>query len=127
MPSKQETFDAVARHLLTQGRAAVAGPIPEGDDSVGACQYLARNGDKCAVGCLIPDGDYHARFEGSAIEQDGSTGISVLMDRLGHNLELLEQLQDLHDRLDPAAWAASLRRMAYDHGLSATVLDEFPG
>ena len=47
----QEIFDKVATHLSKQGHRAF-------DDN--ACMYRSPNGDKCAMGCLIPDEEYNA-------------------------------------------------------------------
>ncbi len=44
--TKQEIFDKVATHLLTQNEKAL--------NSVGGCVYRTDKGLKCAVGCLIP-------------------------------------------------------------------------
>ncbi len=47
--NRQEVFTKVKDHLLKQNKAAV-------NAGYGACAYLAPDGLKCAVGCLIPDG-----------------------------------------------------------------------
>ena len=46
--NRQEVFDKVAIHLLTQNAKAL--------NSGGLCVYKTPNGLRCAVGCLIPDG-----------------------------------------------------------------------
>ena len=33
----------------------------------GQCAYRSEDGDKCAVGCLIPDSDYREAFEGTTV------------------------------------------------------------
>ncbi len=45
--NRQEIFNTVYTRLMTQGRRAMNGK---------ACAYLAPNGNRCAVGHLIPDG-----------------------------------------------------------------------
>jgi len=50
MATLQETFDKVARHLLTQQAKAEQ---PDGN-----CAYRGEHGRKCAVGCLISDEEY---------------------------------------------------------------------
>ena len=43
----QEIFDTVVEHLRRQGHRAYKEEY--------GCLYRLENGDKCAVGCLIPD------------------------------------------------------------------------
>lgn len=55
--------------LDRQGRRSYA-DSPYGDDSdvVSMCAYRGRDGDKCAVGMLIPDALYHIEMEGVSVE-----------------------------------------------------------
>ena len=62
--TNQEAFDKMVAHLTTQNRKAVA---TAGD--VTTCMLLAPDGAKCAVGCLIPDGEYAPNLEDFSLEQ----------------------------------------------------------
>lgn len=47
--SMQSVFDTILTGLRKQGRQSR-------DPMTSGCRYLAKNGDKCAVGILVPDG-----------------------------------------------------------------------
>lgn len=53
----QEVFDYVAKHLIKQGKQAVAGSN---------CAYRSPEGLSCAVGCLITDEEYNVNMEGES-------------------------------------------------------------
>ncbi len=59
---KQEIFDKVAKHLLTQKARCT-------DSKTGRrCLYFdPETKMKCAAGCLIPDRDYSESFEGQRV------------------------------------------------------------
>ena len=41
----------------------------------GICEYRTTSGDKCAIGCMIPDDEYHIHMEGcTASELFGTDG-----------------------------------------------------
>ena len=117
MTNDQTTFDTVARHLLTQGRQA------RRDINSLSCMYRAPNGDRCAAGCLIPDADYNPQFEGAVVDKPE---IAAILKREGHDVNLVYDLQTVHDKTSPILWPAMLRKLADDRELSTNVLDEFP-
>lgn len=119
MPTRQETFDVVARHLLTQNKRSRV--IDEGAVS-SSCAYRGDDGLKCAVGCIIPDEYYTKDFEGNRVDHEI---IRDLLNFLGYDLALLKQLQNVHDLFEPHRWAKHLRDTAHMYGLRDTVLDEF--
>jgi len=95
--NKQEIFDAVAVHLFKQGERAM---------NNGTCVYRSKDGLKCAVGALIPDGLYSSAMD---MDLEGAgTGVSPLLERFGNILpvwfrdhcKLLMNLQDVHDARD---------------------------
>ena len=55
--NRQEIFDKIYLHLIEQGRKSI--------DSDGQCMYRSPDGDKCAIGCLIPDELYTPELEGN--------------------------------------------------------------
>jgi hypothetical protein len=103
----QEVFDTVATHLLTQGRKALS------DDK--QCAYRAPNGDKCAVGCLIPDDKYVPKMEGKGVD---FLLAEFKLVELEPHMGLLLVLQDTHDRRALEDWPTRLVQVAQMHGLS---------
>lgn len=100
--TKQETFDIVAKHLLTQNARAVG--------LSGACKYKAPDGKACAIGCLIPSDKYDPAFEGGALGT--RSALRELMSNLGHDLRLLYELQIVHDQCPVEEWPNGLTRVA---------------
>lgn len=130
MPTKQETFDIVARHLLTQGRKAQEPATTE----VGPrCRYRATDGARCAVGCLLGDDVYSPEMEGGSLEAvelypddagDDDRMVTDTIKALGHDFDLCLSLQRLHDYEPPSVWRVGLSNVARRFALSAAVLDE---
>jgi hypothetical protein len=118
--TKQETFDIVARHLLTQN-AKAWGHYSSDLGPTNGCVYRDADGRKCAAGCLIPDDVYHPGLEGEIA--DGRV-VSAILAVEGHNPALVRELQFLHDEFVPEDWAAQLRATAGHEGLSPAVVDE---
>lgn len=129
--TRQETFNIVARHLLTQN--AKSYDVIVG----GVCMYRDSNGLKCAAGCLIPDDRYDPSFEGCTIakfefdarRQKGALieifPVGRLMVKLGHDLRLVRALQDVHDSFSEKDWPDALRKAASEFGLNTSVVNEF--
>ena len=111
MPSKQETFDLVAAHLLVQNAKS--------EDSY-ACLYRGPNGRKCAVGVLIPDSDYDPALEGLLAND---LKLTPILNKLGIDPELAADLQDVHDSHDPEEWRRKLLDLAAEHGLDDSVVN----
>ena len=116
----QETFNIVAKHLLTQ--------MEQAKDRSGCCSYRGENGLKCAVGCLIPDDKYDPYMEGQSPltttcmsgkkREPGSVGRLLL--EQGHDLSLAEALQTIHDNYDPDEWRERLQELATRRNLTFT-------
>lgn len=99
----QEVFDHVARHLLTQNEKAVA--------SDGHCRY--REGKlRCAAGCLITDDEYCPAFERYSWGQlAGNRDVPQM------HVNLIQDLQAVHDDESPSAWVEYLNIVARYHTL----------
>ena len=111
--TEQEIFDRVARHLLTQKMHSMM------DDT---CVYLAPDGLKCAIGCLIPFEMYTPDLEGLSVS-DGP--VIYVMQNLGIScIAFLLDLQRVHDDHSIDYWATELRRVAFNYNLSYAVVDE---
>jgi len=115
--TNQEVFDAVARHLLTQGEVS---RVEHGGNCEYRCLYRGPRGLKCAIGVLIPDERYEPRLEGLS-----STSREIL-DACGLGVEhaiLVDQLQRMHDVGNPVSWAGDLREIANWFKLNSTIVD----
>ncbi len=123
--NKQEVFDKVASHLLTQKRLSV------NKNNSAICRYKTKKGLKCAIGCLIPDELYDPDIEGRTVNMIISSGEpsektlklkSILYQVLGGTLLLedylfLIELQQIHDFIQPSKWKSRLIEFAESHSL----------
>ena len=108
--TEQEVFDQVANHLLTQGKKSEdtksedtcrSNPY----DDVNLCLYRSSDGLKCAAGCLISDDEYKPEFE--------QKNWPSLQEKFPHmitmkHMDLIRQLQNIHDNLVIDDWKAAL-------------------
>lgn len=113
--SKQAIFDKVAIHLLTQNQRATSEPYYE----VTSCMYRARNGLKCAAGCLLTDSEVTKIGEGN------SFGEGYVPYRLKRNASFVHELQCLHDEHYPHEWKIKLLELAARNDLRVGALKEF--
>jgi hypothetical protein len=90
----QGAFDAALLHLLIQGHRSVS--------SSGRSQLRGPEGEKSAIGALIPDRLYRNSMEGKTIQQllaaYNPEYLPLRHHLSGVGLPLLNALQDLHDR-----------------------------
>lgn len=112
--TKQEIFDTVAKHLLTQ---------MERSESRKGCLYRGPNGLKCAVGVLIKDEFYSEELEYATA--DVSEVMAALEKSGVFYDEIMIDLQILHDEFYPVVWKASLNKVAERNNLSPAVLESF--
>jgi len=109
----QEIFSKVESHLLTQNERS--------ENELG-CRY--RSGElMCAVGCLITDDVYTPDIEGMCAH---SLPVSVLKtiikdDEMETGINLLGELQDLHDIYTVNTWRTKLNTIADDFNLKTSV------
>ena len=84
--NKQETFDKIWSHFITHNN----GPSIE---EHGMCLYRSPNGNRCAVGLLLPDSEYDPSYEGRSIHL-----IPYFKNLSEEDSEFLVDLQRCHDR-----------------------------
>lgn len=111
--TKQETFDRIVGFLRKQGRRSLSSV--EGTTTT-RCMYRALDGAQCAVGCLIPDADYRVEFEGNSVLR--CQPLREIMEREGHHLGLLSDLQYAHDGGCFEFIETAFRRVACMHALT---------
>lgn len=110
MPTKQTTFDTVVAHLRKQGPCiSIAGGK--------GCLYRGQNGTSCAAGCLIPDNRYSFALEGHTVKD---AVVSALIEDLGHDVQLVSDLQSVHDNNPLIVWEIEFELFARSHGLTYT-------
>lgn len=120
----REIFNFVKNHLLTQNARAV------NEDAPGTgCAYRTPDGKKCAVGCLITDGEYTSLIEGAIVGSlrleygqwvgGGFASSGALAEALNRSNipatpdthHLLDCLQRIHDSHEPHQWPDLLDRL----------------
>lgn len=129
----QQVYDTVCAHLAAQARRSLVermGLGPWGDTgSDTTCMYRSPDGLRCAIGCLIPDSEYHPEMErrgvggirpmvvphnGRAPELHAPVTRSLIT----RHHELLARLQIAHDRSrgpDEEFIQDNLRYVVYRH------------
>ena len=126
---KQEIFNKVAVHLLTQ--KAQAGR-KEGDAPF-ACLYRAPDGKKCAAGCLITDEAYIPYLEQKTVTSEVVTRAliksGVFPDlstrKYRDRRDMLAHLQSIHDGTLVSNWKNALLNIGELNGLYTSVVKEF--
>ena len=107
----QVVFDKVVKHLLTQKRRS---------EGKRGCAYRGKDGDMCAVGCLISDKAYDPEIEGHSVfhlrvqETLAESGVPTY-NRMKF---LLADLQYLHDECSINLWKTDLQNLARHHNLT---------
>jgi len=123
--NKQEVFDKVASHLLTQNARSVGIEYDEGvageTTAYTKCMYRGKNNMMCAAGCLIPDDVYNRtgmeNMNWGAVSHAFFNELDKVIDVKGTQ-HLVENLQDMHDIFeDPKEWPERLLGIAQRHGL----------
>ncbi len=98
--TNQIVLDTVVAHLIKQGKRAY-GPVPlrlsNPLNNADGCMYRAPDGCRCAVGVLIPDELYEARFEGEAIRMMLNMSEDLRTHFVDVDVNLLRDLQVVHD------------------------------
>lgn len=94
LETKQDVFDAVVRHLISQGRPAI--------DENGSCRYRTASGLSCAVGGIMSDEVYEPDLEHTAICSLINAG-RIPKWRKKDFSAILADLQRVHDNLSSYA------------------------
>jgi len=117
--TKQEIFDKIAVHLLTQNAVSV-GP---GDNQM--CKYRTDDGLSCAIGCLIPDELYVKKLEGK--EVGSSRIVREVLKKVGifNEGRFLVHFQQMHDYFTPTQWPDYLIEVGNNYKLNTDVVTNF--
>ena len=125
---KQDIFDKIATHLLTQNAKAV-----EVVGNVEKCRYRTTDGKQCAVGCLMSKEDYDPEFEDKCVSHlvyisnwiPDICGARFVRDQGEELVQYLDFFRKIHDDNPPEIWLFCLEQLAYYLNLSKTVLEKF--
>ena len=107
-----DVFERVKTHLLEQNERSMK-------EDYTSCMYRNSSGLKCAIGCLIDDEDYDPIMEGHSLDDTDSKKTRLLEDALKKadslvDIELLVNLQTLHDEHPVEEWPEDLEYMEND-------------
>jgi len=102
----QEIFDTIVAHLRKQGGKAMEGIN---------CVYLASDGRKCAIGCLIPDGHPAQDSRGGVTSM--LAGFPDLYKRFNAHIHILQHMQFCHDGIAPEHWEKEFKSIAENYNL----------
>lgn len=114
----QDMFDTIVMHLRWQGRKSL--------NQNGNCVYRGDDGDKCAVGCLIPDYLYRTSLESvSCLEIGENNEYAALKDYLLDDWDqdvddclcFLREMQIIHDEQEVADWELAFLEVASKYSL----------
>ncbi len=123
----QSAFNTIVTHLRKQGERC--------NDPGGMCLYRGEDGLQCAVGCLIPDDVYSEMMEGAGTittlmglrdapswdeEYDSYPLVYPELANLfaDVDLQLLHDMQAIHDNKAPDEWEYHFARVSDAYGLS---------
>lgn len=127
----QRLFDDTARHLLNQRACASIG---------GSCRYRGTDGMKCGIGACIPDEDYLPDMENKLASHhsiftvlaqiywpglqtsQNSNGFVLRVDGSRRPIDLIEEIQLIHDVDRVEDWPERLKELAGDFQLDSSIL-----
>lgn len=114
----QELFDFCATAIINQGVPSIT--------ERGLCKYRSPDGNKCAIGHLIPDDKYSPRMEGSlatAKHVFSATGLKEVHMDLVHSIQECHDIaSEIYERDFLFAFKSHMRRTAVKYGLSYQIL-----
>lgn len=133
--TNQYLLDHSARHLMAQGQPAKGKFTTAKGGVTDRCEYRTSEGRSCAVGCLFSEERYDPIWEGYTFQEmdEGEEHDSIALairdaiaathslDPALINVNLLAELQQVHDYYEPEDWRYELKRTALNNGLKLNV------
>lgn len=105
----QDIFNIVCAHLRKQRVACL--------DPSGNCVYANDQGQHCAVGALLLHESYAEVRQSNFCVEELPTYFPEECAWMTPHLQLLRDLQELHDNNRPSRWRRLLKRLAKKHNL----------
>lgn len=119
----QEIFNKVATHLLTQNKVSIMDVDVSTDTTLTICAYRGKENTRCAFGILIDDLDYNRSMEGKPIYR--LVNEYVGLDVYKSYIDLIVDLQKVHDDYNTSMWYDKLLDVAKRHDLHTKVMRKF--
>mgnify|MGYP000506341859 CR=1 FL=1 len=110
----QQVFDYVVRKLFEQGCKSTVS-----NDGDLHCAYRGNDGTKCAGGWLIRDEQYNPKMEGYSWMV-----VVGMYDLCSNHMDLVTDLQDIHDSYGTQDWRKAFKYVAEKHHLNTKILEE---
>jgi hypothetical protein len=119
MLTARDIYERVRTHLLTQRAVS--------EDENGSCRLRSGNGRKCAIGSLVADDVYQPEIEGIGISyyrhaKDGSLLRALYASEVNAYdpdiVELLIELEEVHDDFDVEEWPSLLAQVGKRHAFA---------
>jgi hypothetical protein len=112
---QQRIFNKVASHLLRQNKKSTIPGEPQ------YCAYRGKDGLRCALGTLITNQNYSQGLDGA---YGGGVGYPEVYDSIIKSypfcegqVQLLHDLQSIHDMQKPSRWRQKLSVLAKKYNL----------
>jgi hypothetical protein len=110
----KKIMNIVETHMLKQMKRSVS--------SDGSCAYRGENGLKCAVGALINDEHYDKSFDTNSVPVWDASILNAIEASLDEklnesNVDLLNELQSIHDTCEPHEWVTELDAAKEEFGI----------
>jgi hypothetical protein len=130
---QQKLFNKAAIHLLQQNARSQHYAASSSGYS-GGCAYRGADGARCAIGALIPDGEYSAAMEDTGCFHLLSHFPKAIPELVGLDkveraqvAQLLSRLQTVHDADKPESWLLTLGDVAREYSLSFDDVEKIAG
>jgi hypothetical protein len=116
MLSPKDIYERVSQHLLAQRAVS--------EDDNGSCRLRSAEGRKCAIGSLVRDDVYEPDLEGVGISyyrhaHDGKLLRALYASHVNaydpNVIDLLIELEEVHDDADVEAWPHLLAALGKRH------------
>lgn len=92
MITNQEAFSKVWQWFVVEKHPQCA--------ENGLCLYRGPNGNKCAIGCFIPDGEYRVEFDSTVGNTTAADVIPQCPSLVNLDTILFSIIQTVHDRYE---------------------------
>lgn len=116
---QQEIFEEIVTFLLNQNRKSI-----KLDSYDRKCLYRGDENTACAVGCLIRDDEYKKEMDDSQFTSIYFLiTLKLLPKRLIPHIDLLTEIQSIHDSTEPFEWRDKFIEIADIYNLNTDFMN----